>query len=151
MRSNTPGRSPATWSVELLAADGRRRRAETTAIGIYMGFWFPDVPQWLWVVAAIAAISAFNLLNVKVYGELEFWFAIVKVVTIVLMIAGGALIVFTGIGHGGAVGLSNLWRHGGRFRTACSGRERAADRRVFVRGVEMIGLYRRRGRASRRR
>ena len=96
--------------------------AETTAIGIYMGFWFPDVPQWLWVVAAIAAISAFNLLNVKVYGELEFWFAIVKVVTIVLMIAGGALIVFTGIGHGG--GPSACRTCGATaacFRTACSG------------------------------
>ena len=116
--------------------------AETTAIGIYMGFWFPEVPQWLWVVAAIAAISAFNLLNVKVYGELEFWFAIVKVVTIVLMIAGGALIVFTGIGHHGEpVGLSNLWRHGGVFPHGVLGVVSALPIVAYsFAGVEMIGL-----------
>ena len=78
----------------------------------------------------------------KVYGELEFWFAIVKVVTIVLMIAGGALIVFTGIGHGGEpVVLSNLWRHGGVFPHGVLGVVSALPIVAYsFAGVEMIGL-----------
>ncbi|WGS44816.1 amino acid permease [Burkholderia sp. JSH-S8] len=116
--------------------------AETTAVGIYMGFWFPDVPQWIWVVSSIAAITGFNMLNVKAYGELEFWFALIKVATILLMIAGGALIVFTGIGHHGVpVGLSNLWRHGGVFPHGVLGLVSALPIVAYsFAGVEMIGL-----------
>ncbi|MBN3791196.1 amino acid permease [Burkholderia sp. Ac-20353] len=116
--------------------------AETTAVGIYMGFWFPEVPQWLWVVSSIVAIAGFNLLNVKVYGELEFWFALVKVATILLMIAGGALIVFTGLGHHGVpVGLSNLWRHGGVFPHGVLGLVSALPIVAYsFAGVEMIGI-----------
>ncbi len=116
--------------------------AETTAVGIYMGFWFPGVPQWLWVVASIAAIAGFNLLNVKAYGELEFWFAIVKIATILLMIAGGLLIVCVGFGHHGApVGFSNLWRHGGVFPHGAAGLIAALPIVAYsFAGVEMIGL-----------
>ncbi|MGU7784210.1 amino acid permease [Burkholderia sp. PU8-34] len=116
--------------------------AESTAVGIYMGFWLPEVPQWIWVVSSIAAIAGFNLFNVKVYGELEFWFALVKVATILLMIAGGALIVFTGLGHHGVpVGLSNLWRHGGVFPHGVLGLVSALPIVAYsFAGVEMIGI-----------
>src|SRR3569833_278730 len=57
--------------------------AELTAIGIYVRFWFPDIPQWLPGLVALVALYGANQLAVRVFGELEFWFALIKVVTIV--------------------------------------------------------------------
>lgn len=45
--------------------------ADITAFGIYMGFWFPDVPQWIWVLGVVAIICGLNLCHVKVFGEPE--------------------------------------------------------------------------------
>ena len=69
--------------------------ADVTAFGIYMQFWFPDTPQWIWVLAIVLLITGLNLLNVKVFGELEFWLTIVKVTAIVLMIVGGFAILIS--------------------------------------------------------
>ena len=63
--------------------------AEITAIGIYLRFWLPDVPQWLPALIALLVLYGTNLLAVRVFGELEFWFALIKVVTIVALIVGG--------------------------------------------------------------
>lgn len=60
--------------------------AEITAAGIYMQYWFPDIPRWTWALLALLLMSAFNFLSVKVFGELEFWFALIKIVTIICMI-----------------------------------------------------------------
>lgn len=69
--------------------------ADVTAFGVYMGFWFPDVATWIWVLAVVLLIAAINLMKVKVFGETEFWLAIVKVSAIIAMIGGGiALIIF---------------------------------------------------------
>ena len=57
---------------------------------------------------------AANLVSVKAFGEFEFWFALIKVVTIVLMIIAGLGLILFGIGNGGnPIGISNLWSHGG--------------------------------------
>ena len=63
--------------------------ADVTAFGIYMGFWYPDVPRWIWILSLIMFLGAINLIHVKVFGELEFWLSIVKVSAIVAMILGG--------------------------------------------------------------
>lgn len=76
--------------------------ADVTAFSIYMGFWFPDVPRWIWVLAIIFVLAALNLLSVKVFGELEFWFSLIKVVAIIAMIAGGVAIIVFGFHSGGA-------------------------------------------------
>ncbi len=68
--------------------------AEITAAGIYMQYWFPDIPRWTWALLALLLMSAFNFLSVKVFGELEFWFALIKIVTIICMIVVGAGIIF---------------------------------------------------------
>ncbi|MDD0859498.1 amino acid permease [Arthrobacter alpinus] len=62
--------------------------ADVTAFSIYMGFWFHDVPRWIWILAIIFFLAAINLLSVKVFGELEFWFSLIKVSAIIAMIAG---------------------------------------------------------------
>ncbi|KAG1461893.1 hypothetical protein G6F57_014049 [Rhizopus arrhizus] len=94
--------------------------ADITAFGLYMGFWYPDVPRWIWVLSIVCFIGAINLCSVKVFGELEFWLSLLKVVAIVTMIAAGLGVLLAGMRTGGATaadfsGLSNLWRHGGFF------------------------------------
>ncbi len=88
--------------------------AEITAIGIYVGFWLPQVPQWLPPLIALLVLYGANLLAARVFGELEFWFALIKVVTIVGLILAGLFVILF---HAGALGstarFSNLWSHGG--------------------------------------
>lgn len=116
--------------------------AESTAVGIYMKTWFPDTPQWIWAFASVAMIGGLNLLAVKVYGELEFWFALIKVLTVVLMIMGGCAMIWLGWGNGGTpVGLSNLWSHGGWFPNGLTGMVLALPVLVFsFGGIETIGM-----------
>jgi amino acid transporter, AAT family len=88
--------------------------AELTALGAYIQFWWPGVPAWATALVFLILITLVNLVNVKAYGEFEFWFAIIKVVAIISMIVLGLVIVFFGVGSGGhATGFSNLWSHGG--------------------------------------
>jgi amino acid permease len=61
-------------------------------------------------------INALNLINVKVFGEAEFWFAIIKVLAVIGMIAMGSYLLVSGNG-GPQASLSNLWQHGGFFPT----------------------------------
>src|SRR6476620_2041247 len=88
--------------------------AELTAIGIYVRYWFPDMPQWLPALIALVALYGSNLLAVRVFGELEFWFALIKLVTIVALIAAGLVVILF---HAGDLDASatfiHLWSHGG--------------------------------------
>lgn len=116
--------------------------AEITAVGVYMGIWFPDVPSWYWVLAAMLAMGGVNLIAVKAYGEFEFWFALIKIVTIVLMIVGGFAMIIFGFGnHGVATGIANLWAHGGFMPHGFSGVLMSLQMVMFAYlGVEMLGL-----------
>ncbi|AFQ50649.1 amino acid permease [Burkholderia cepacia] len=116
--------------------------AEITAVGVYMHMWFPGVPNWIWALAALTAMGAVNFIAVKLYGEFEFWFALIKIVTIVLMIIGGGLMIAFGIGNGGvATGISNLWAHGGFMPNGLDGVIGALPIVMFAYlGVEMLGL-----------
>ena len=67
--------------------------AELTAAGIYMHYWLPDVPTWIWAAAFFIIINAVNLVNVRLYGEAEFWFALIKVLAIIGMIGLGASMI----------------------------------------------------------
>ncbi|MGA7907244.1 MAG: amino acid permease [Candidatus Sulfotelmatobacter sp.] len=98
----------ATYGLVQIIAIG----AEVTAVAIYFGFWFPQVPQWLWVAGASLGLVAINALQVGRFGEFEYWFALIKVSAILIFIfIGTALIV--GFGARPALGLSNLVSHGG--------------------------------------
>jgi AAT family amino acid transporter len=116
--------------------------AEVTAVGIYMGIWFPDTPQWIWALSSILMMGLINLIAVKVFGEFEFWFALIKVVAIVAMIAlGGAVILFGFTNDWKPIGLSNLWQHGGFFPNGFSGMLLSLQMVLFAYvGIEMIGL-----------
>ncbi len=93
----------ATYAFVQILAIG----AEVTAVGIYFAFWFPNVPSWLWVVGIAAVLVAINTAHVGVFGELEYWFALIKVVAILAFIAVG-LVLVTGIGSRPATGIHHL-------------------------------------------
>lgn len=88
--------------------------AEITAAGIYISKWFPSFPQWLTALISLAVLLVVNLLSVKLFGELEFWFSVIKVLAIVtfLAVALGLVVTATEVG-GTTAGVHNLFDHGG--------------------------------------
>jgi amino acid transporter, AAT family len=116
--------------------------AEITAVGIYMQYWFPNTPGWAWALSALVVMATVNFLTVKAYGELEFWFSLIKVVTIICMILVGAGMIFFGIGNGGiATGIHNLWTNGGFFPHGVKGILMSLQMVMFAYlGIEMIGV-----------
>ncbi|CAI1906493.1 Proline-specific permease ProY [Serratia ficaria] len=116
--------------------------ADVTAFGIYMGVWFPEVPHWIWVLSVVLIIGAINLMSVKVFGELEFWFSFFKVATIIIMIAAGIGIIIWGIGNGGQpTGIHNLWSNGGFFSNGFIGMILSLQLVMFAYGgIEIIGI-----------
>ncbi|MGC7298566.1 amino acid permease [Mycobacteroides abscessus] len=117
--------------------------ADVTAFGVYMGFWFPGVPRWVWVLSIIFFIGAINLLSVKVFGEIEFWLSLVKVLAIIAMIAGGIAILVWGssTGHEEQRGIANLWNDGGFFPHGLAGFVGSFMIVMFAfGGTEIIGI-----------
>ncbi len=98
----------ATYGVAQIIAIG----AEVTAAGIYISYWLPSVPQWIWVVLVSAALVALNSMQVNRLGEFEYWFAMIKVAAIIAFIIVGLALIF-GVGGRHAIGLANLTQHGG--------------------------------------
>ncbi|WP_409180260.1 amino acid permease [Amycolatopsis sp. VS8301801F10] len=90
--------------------------AEITAVAIYVHKWLPDVPQWITALVALGVLMAVNLLSVKLFGELEFWFSVVKVLAIIVFLVTALGLVLTGANIGGSpAGVHNLTNHGGFF------------------------------------
>ena len=116
--------------------------AEITAIGIYMTFWLPELPQWVSALAVVLVIAAVNAITVEAYGEFEFWLSLIKVVTIASFIAIGLGVIFLGIGNNGIpIGTGNLFQHGGFFPNGMQGMIYALPMVIFAyMGVEIIGV-----------
>ncbi|WP_377322367.1 amino acid permease [Pimelobacter simplex] len=90
--------------------------AELSAVGLYMQYWFPDLPKWMTVLVALAVVLTINLLSARAFGEFEFWAAILKVAAIVVFLIVGLVVV---VGHfdigGHEAGVQNLWSNPGGF------------------------------------
>jgi AAT family amino acid transporter len=116
--------------------------AEVTAVGIYMGIWFPEYPQWIWAISALMMMGLLNFVAVRLFGEIEFWFALIKVVAIVVMIAIGFSVILFGFTNSGVpVGFDNIWKHGGFFPKGLEGFLISIQMAMFAYiGIEMIGL-----------
>ncbi|WQG56734.1 amino acid permease [Pseudomonas sp. RTB3] len=114
--------------------------SELTAVGKYVHYWWPEIPTWASAAVFFVMINAVNLANVKVFGEAEFWFAIIKVVAIVGMIALGSYLLVSGNG-GPQAAVSNLWEHGGFFPNGVKGLVMALAIIMFsFGGLEMLGF-----------
>ncbi|KAB7898362.1 amino acid permease [Rouxiella sp. S1S-2] len=123
------------WVLYVLVA-----MAELTAVGIYVQYWWPEIPTWVSALVFFVLINAINLTNVKIYGEMEFWFSIIKVVAIVGMIVFGAWLLASG--HGGPEAtVTNLWAQGGFFPHGISGLVMAMAVIMFsFGGLELVGI-----------
>lgn len=114
--------------------------AELTAVGIYMQFWYPDMPQWIAALVCLVVITAVNLINVRLYGEFEFWMALVKISAIVLMIVLGLCLLF-GSGQPFPDNISNIWQNGGFMPNGWWGLTLSITVVMFsFGGIELIGI-----------
>jgi L-asparagine permease len=116
--------------------------AETTAIGIYVHRWLPGVPQWVTALVALVVLLVVNLLSVRLFGELEFWFAVIKVLAIVTFLFVGLGLVLTGAGVGHEhAGPHNLTGHGGLLPHGLPVVLMSLQAVVFAySGIEMVGI-----------
>lgn len=83
--------------------------AEIAAVSLIMKYWFPDSSSLTWTILFIVVVLSFNLLSVKVFGEAEYWFAMIKVATVVIFIIVSFLMVFGLIGGQDPIGFKNFF------------------------------------------
>lgn len=116
--------------------------ADVIAITGYAQFWFPDIPQWAPALACVLLLLGLNLLTVKLFGETEFWFAMIKIVAIVVLIGTGLYMVVVGFVSpaGRSASLANLWNDGGMFPNGWMGFFAGFQIAVFAFvGIELVG------------
>ncbi|WP_127537674.1 amino acid permease [Paenibacillus illinoisensis] len=116
--------------------------ADITAVGMYTQFWFPNVPQWMPGLIALVILLIMNLATVKLFGEMEFWFALIKVIAILALIVVGLYMIFKGFTTDqGTASFTNLWSHGGWFPNGMHGFIISFQMVVFAFvGMELVGL-----------
>ncbi len=121
--------------------------ADLSAIIYYLQFFnggmpFTPLEGVLISVAAIIFITSLNLVTVKLFGEMEFWFAMIKITAIVVLIAVGLWMVFTGFTStaGEVASFTHLWSHDGMFPTGLGGFLAGFQIAIFAFvGVELVG------------
>lgn len=115
--------------------------ADLTAMGIYMQFWFPSTPQWIWVTATLLIVGGANLATVKAFGELEFAFTIIKVGAVIAMIVGGFAVLAFGLSDAATTGPANLTNDGGFFPNGSAGMIASFILVLFAfGGTEIVGV-----------
>ncbi|MCI2194310.1 MAG: amino acid permease, partial [Ancrocorticia sp.] len=80
--------------------------AELSAAALVMKYWFPNTPGWMWSALFLTILVVLNALSARAYGEGEFWFALIKVTTVVLFLVLGTLMI-VGVMGGDSVGTEN--------------------------------------------
>lgn len=116
--------------------------ADVVAISSYFQLWFPNFSVWMSALLCIAVFLSLNIATVKLFGEMEFWFAIIKIVAIVALIVTGIVLVAMHYpSPGGATAaISNIWDHGGMFPKGLSGFFAGFQIAVFAFvGIELVG------------
>ncbi len=112
--------------------------SELAAIGLLIQYWFVSFPPWIPGFIALVLFVISNLFSVEVFGELEFWFAILKILAIASFMVLGLLMAIMAIN---GAGLSNLWTHGGFFPQGLSGVLQAVSLVVLgYSGVETLAV-----------
>lgn len=116
---------------------------DITAIALYMHFWgvFAAVPQWVMALMALMVITSMNLIGVKWFGEMEFWFSLIKVAALLIFLVVGSAILGLRVpidGH--TTGLQLITEHGGLFPHGALPALALMQGVVFAYfGIEMIG------------
>jgi len=90
--------------------------AELSAVGLYIQYWWPQMPTWATVLIALAVVLVVNLLSAKAFGEFEFWASVLKVSAIIVFLVIGIIVVAFSFDVGGhRAGVQNLWSNPGGF------------------------------------
>lgn len=116
--------------------------ADIVAITGYTRYWWPEIPLWIPGVLTIALLFVLNLAAVRLFGEMEFWFAIIKIVAILALILVGFGMVLTGFERptGATAQFSNLIEHGGFFPNGITGFLAGFQIAIFAFvGIELAG------------
>ncbi|WP_170999546.1 amino acid permease [Paucilactobacillus kaifaensis] len=116
--------------------------SEVVAATEYLKYWWGDVSPFIAGIVIILFLVLANLASAKAYGSLEFWFAMIKVITIIMMIILGFMVILFGFGNGGhPLGFSNLWSHGGFFTGGFKGFFFSMSIIVgSYQGIELLGI-----------
>lgn len=123
------------WACQVVAIG-----SEIIAVALYCKLWFPSVPPWVWIVGFSAALVYVNARNVGSFGSFEYWFAMIKVVTIVLFIIFGVA-VMSGLGGKPAIGFEHYTAHGGFLPHGWTGVWQAIVFVIFSYiGVEVVAV-----------
>jgi AAT family amino acid transporter len=112
--------------------------SEVVAAAIYCQYWFPNVPAWLWIAGFSLAMIYINTLSIENFGTLEYWFAMIKVVTVaVFLVLGAALLLGFGFPP---IGAGNYTAYGGFFPGGVSGVLLGVTMAIFsYLGLEIVG------------
>ncbi|MHA6197580.1 D-serine/D-alanine/glycine transporter [Pseudomonas wadenswilerensis] len=116
--------------------------ADVIAIAAYSQFWFPDLPQWIPAIMCVGVLLSLNLITVKLFGEIEFWFAMIKIIAIVGLIGTGLYMIISGFQSpsGSTASLGNLWNDDGMFPHGLMGFFAGFQIAVFAFvGIELVG------------
>lgn len=117
--------------------------AEITVAGVYIQRWWPGIPQWVTALVVLLILFGANLISVKIFGEAEFWFSMIKVTAILgmIIIGVGVLLPISGLGPETGPSVANLWNDGGVFPTGFSQALLSLQIVVFAYvGVELVGV-----------
>lgn len=94
---------------------------ELTACSLFADYWFPHSIHWLITLVVMMVFTGVNLINVRWFGEIEFWFAGIKVVTVISLIVFGIYILVFSNANQSVSNISNLWDQGGFFANGLRG------------------------------
>jgi len=116
--------------------------AQITAVGVYVHYFFPGIPQWVPALITLGILFSVNLTAVKLFGEIEFWFGLIKVVTIIATVIIGLTIILFRVGAlGKSASFSNLWTRGGFLPFGALGVLLSLQMVMFAyQGLELIGV-----------
>jgi D-serine/D-alanine/glycine transporter len=116
--------------------------ADVVAVSGYVSFWYPELALWIPALGLIGVLLLLNLPNVRNFGEIEFWFALIKIVAIVALILAGAYMLITNftLPNGTQASVTHLWANGGFFPNGFFGFVAGFQIAVFAFvGIELVG------------
>ncbi|WP_435657687.1 amino acid permease [Brucella pituitosa] len=116
--------------------------ADVVAVSGYVSFWYPELALWVPALGLIGVLLLLNLPNVRNFGEIEFWFALIKIVAIVALIIAGVYMLSTSfmLPNGTRASVEHLWAHGGFFPNGFFGFVAGFQIAVFAFvGIELVG------------
>jgi len=116
--------------------------ADVIVIGGYMQFWYPDMPVWIPAFASLAILTILNFVAVRIFGELEFWFSLIKITAIILFIVAGLYLISTSFvsPNGVTASFSHVFESGSMFPYGLTGFLAGFQIAIFAFvGIELVG------------